>query len=261
MHETRENMKDYSYLQMRALLYQREKENAVSFKLEELEDLWYCTKKNVKRKLKKFENQQLLSYKPGKGRGKWSCLHFNHDFQIEVEVVVKEYMDNNQFEEIIHILQLPIPKAWITNVSKDVQEIFGLQSLTESKDILRTILTRDITTLDPLYTSVTLENYLIKQFGDTLVVYDKEKDTIKPHLAHHWIVDQQSMEWTFYLRKGVRFHHQGFLTSEDMRKVIFTNEKLYSAQEIIELVTTNNNFEIVKKSINYYRYLVIAKRK
>ncbi len=233
------------------------------FKLEELEEIWFCTRKNAKRKLKKMEEQQLLRYFPGKGRGNLSKLSFAHDFQTEVETAVQEFMDKKQLEEIIHILQLPIPKAWIANVSKEVQELFGLQSPNDSRDILRTIITREITTLDPLFVSVTLESYLVKQLGDTLVIYDRETDTIKPHLAHHWLVDEQSMEWTFYIRKGVRFHHQGILTSDDVKSTferfnIASSPQRWLTQDIVKIecpTTYTIKFYLKKPNPFFLRYI------
>lgn len=256
-------MKDQSYFQLRALLLSREKQKSALFKLEELEEIWFCTRKNVKRKLKKLEEQQLLRYFPGKGRGNLSELSFVHDFQTEVETAVQEYMDKKQLEDIIHILQLPIPKAWIANVSKEVQELFGHQSPNDSKDILRTMITREITTLDPLFVSVTLESYLVKQLGDTLVVYDRESDTIKPHLAHHWLVDEQSMEWTFYIRKGVRFHHQGILTSEDVKSTferfnIAASPQRWLTQDIVKIecpTTYTIKFYLKKPNPFFLRYI------
>lgn len=210
-------MKKIDYFQMRAFLYPRETNHSVDFKLTELENLWYCTQKNVKRKLKQFVEDGDCLYYPGKGRGNSSQLVFAKAFQDEIEIVVQELMDKDQLEDIVQLLQLPIPKKWISNVSKRIQDLFGIHSSNESTDILRTIITRNLTTLDPIHTSINFESYLIQQLGDTLVTYDQERDIVRPHLAHHWEVDSECKAWTFYLRKGVRFHHLQMLTSEDIR--------------------------------------------
>ncbi|RED54519.1 ABC transporter substrate-binding protein [Cohnella lupini] len=209
-------MRDFSYYEMRAFLYEREVENMVEFKLLELESIWFCDRKNVKRKLKKYEQEGRFRYDPGIGRGNLSRLTFARTFQDEVEQAVLACVNNDQLEDIIRFLQLPVPKSWIAEVSKEVQQLFGLHSPDHEKDILRTIVMNKVSTLDPLAASITLERYCIQQLGDTLVVYDPITEEVRPHLAYRWISENNHSSWTFYLRKGVRFHHHRTLTSEDV---------------------------------------------
>lgn len=233
-------MKQISYFQMRAYFYSREINQSIEFKLPELETVWFCSLKNVKRKLKQFAEEDHFIYTPGLGRGNSSQITFKHSFQEEIEIEVKNLIRYDKIEEIIQLLQLPIPKTWIANISKEVQELFGLQASTDSGHILRTILSRKMTTIDPLFASMNFESFLIQQLGDTLVTYDDKEDCIKPHLAHHWENSEDNKNWTFFLRKGVRFHNQSFLTSEDVKHTFNRFKKNQSAylwlvDEIIEI--------------------------
>ncbi|WP_026678153.1 SgrR family transcriptional regulator [Fictibacillus gelatini] len=233
-------MKDISYFQMRAFLYPRETQLSAPFKLHELEEIWFCTLKNVKRKLKKFEDDGRLEYLPGKGRGHLSRVIFKQPFQEEVRKTLDEYVKDDQLDSIIQLMQLPIPKSWFTHFVGDVQTLFGLQKENGSKDTLRTIMSRNITTLDPLFASIAFESFLIQQLGDTLVRYDETADSIVPHLAHHWTVNENHTVWTFYLRKGVRFHHQSVLTSEDVihsfqRFIKYSTPNFWLVQEILSI--------------------------
>ncbi|KGX83860.1 SgrR family transcriptional regulator [Pontibacillus marinus] len=209
-------MKDIAYFQLRAHLYPKEHNKYATFTLSELEHVWFCTRKNVKRKIKQLEEEGRISYAPGQGRGNPSSLHFHEHFQDEVEHFVHQCVQKDQLDHIVKLFQLPIPKTWIANVSEQVQELFGLQSSQGNKDTLRTGIARKLSTLDPIYSSVTLENHLIDQLSDTLVKYDEDLDEIVPHIAHHWHVDSDHRQWTFYLRKGIRFHHHKILSSEDV---------------------------------------------
>lgn len=213
-------MRELPYYQLRAYLYPRERERTVQFKLEELETIWFCTRKNVKRRLKRICEAGKCTYFPGKGRGHPSSLRFERSFQDEVEEAVRFWTQHDMLENIVQLLQLPIPRNWIVAVSHELQSLFGIQGADQEKDVLRTMISRNIITIDPMYSSTTFENHLIRQLGDTLVVYDEKNDEIRPHLSHHWKVNEDGSEWTFYLRKGVHYHHHRILTSEDVRYTI-----------------------------------------
>ncbi|SDK48291.1 SgrR family transcriptional regulator [Sediminibacillus albus] len=210
-------MKDLSYFEMRAHLYEKEQHNTVETKFQDLESIWFCTRKNVKRKLKNFEEQGKLSYSPGVGRGNPSKITFHSSFQREVERFVLDCIKKDKLDDIVQLLQFDIPKSWVASISPQLQKMFGMQGAKGDKDILRTIISRNLSTLDPVFSSITVENHMIEQLGDTLVTYNHEQDEIIPHLAHHWQVSDNGKKWSFYLRKGVRFHHQGLFTSADVK--------------------------------------------
>lgn len=210
-------LKRLDYYQMRSYFYHREVDNSVEFKLNELENLWYCTQKSVKRRLKQLGADGSFMYHPGIGRGNPSIISYSKSFQVELEEDVDKLLSQDQFEDVIQILQLPIPKTIATSALARFQSLFGLQPSNESKDILRTIFTRKITTLDPLYTAINFESFLIHQLGDTLVTYNHKADLVEPHLAHNWEIDSKNNVWTFYIRKNIRFHNHQLLTSEDVK--------------------------------------------
>lgn len=82
-------------------------------------------------------------------------------------------------------------------------------------------------TLDPQGTSGTLTFQVDKSIYDTLAEPD-EKGVIVPALAESWDVSDDSLEWTFHLRKGVKFHNGDTLTSADVKATFerITDEKL-----------------------------------
>ncbi|MDP5275976.1 ABC transporter substrate-binding protein [Chengkuizengella axinellae] len=214
-------MKDLDYFQMRSLFYTRENNNTVEFKLKELQSLWYCNMKNTKLKVKKFEAEGKYIYKPGRGRGNSSQLFFHMPFQEEIQLVINNYIKHDRLEDAFQLLQLPIPKSWVLDLTKEIQKKFGYQS-NPSKDVLRQMMLKRIVTLDPLQITINFEEYLISHLGSTLVTFDQKTDTVQPHLAHHWDTSNHHKTWTFHLRKGVHFHHQRILNSEDVK---FTFER------------------------------------
>ncbi|RDI47985.1 ABC transporter substrate-binding protein [Falsibacillus pallidus] len=211
------------YFAMRAHFLEREFNGECAFKLKELEELWFCSLKNVKRILQQFEETGKISYIPGAGRGNPSRIRFSETFQKEVEAFMKDCMENGKLDQAALLLRLPIPKSWIAKVSSDIREMFGYQQGTEAKDVLHAFISRDFTTLDPLKASISFESHLIEYLGDTLVKYDARNDRILPHIAHHFESDASGTKWTFYLRKGIVFHHQEPLMSKD---VAYTIERI-----------------------------------
>ncbi len=256
-------MRELPYFQLRAFLYPRERERTVEFKLEELESIWFCTRKNVKRRLKKICEEGKCIYFPGKGRGHPSRLRFERPLQEEVEEAVRIWIQHDMLENIVQLMQLPIPRTWIIEVSNELQSLFGIQGSGQEKDILRTMISRNIITIDPLYSSTTFENHLIRQLGDTLVIYDEKNDEIRPHLAHHWKVNEDGSEWIIYLRKGINFHHHRTLTSEDVlytvRRFQLQSSPLSWMVEDIEKVDCPGPFTVkfhLKRSNPFFlRYL------
>ncbi|NDI34967.1 ABC transporter substrate-binding protein [Chengkuizengella sediminis] len=226
-------MKDLDYFQMRALFYTREINNTASFKLKELEEIWFCNKKNAKIKVRKFETEGKYEYKPGKGRGNPSQLIFTKPLQEEIKMIINENIKRDHLEDAFQLLQLPIPKSWVLDLTKEIQKKFGYQS-NHSKDVLRLMMLKRIVTLDPLQCSINFEEYLIRHLGSTLVTFDQKSETIQPHLAHHWNVEDDNKTWTFHLRKGVHFHHQRTLNSEDVKYTFErTKESPYSKQWLL----------------------------
>jgi peptide/nickel transport system substrate-binding protein len=62
---------------------------------------------------------------------------------------------------------------------------------------------------------------------DTLVYPTPEGD-VKPHVAERWETSDDGLTWTFYLRKGVKFHNGNELTAED---VAFSMDRLTTIGE------------------------------
>lgn len=57
----------------------------------------------------------------------------------------------------------------------------------------------------------------MNNFYEQLVRYDSVKDEIIPVLAEKWDVSDDGLVWTFYLRKGVKFHCGEEMTAEDVK--------------------------------------------
>ena len=71
------------------------------------------------------------------------------------------------------------------------------------------------TYLDPAVGSDFSSSSSFVNLYDTLV-YPTADGSIVPHLAERWDASSDGLTWTFYLRKGVKFHNGDTLTAEDV---------------------------------------------
>jgi ABC-type transport system substrate-binding protein len=59
-------------------------------------------------------------------------------------------------------------------------------------------------------------DFLLEQVYDGLVRLDKDLNVI-PVLAEYWVISEQGKKFTFFLRRGVRFHHGRELEAGDVK--------------------------------------------
>jgi peptide/nickel transport system substrate-binding protein/oligopeptide transport system substrate-binding protein len=79
----------------------------------------------------------------------------------------------------------------------------------------RRALGHDPVTLDPARISDTYSRSVSQQVFDGLVQFDNTL-TVAPALATFWRASRDGREWTFTLRKGVKFHHGREVTADDV---------------------------------------------
>lgn len=85
----------------------------------------------------------------------------------------------------------------------------------------------DSTTLDPAFSQDDESNKVITNIFEGLVRFKPGTTTIEPCLAEAWRVSPDGREWTFYLRRNVKFHDGTPFNSEAVR---FSVERQMPAQ-------------------------------
>ena len=78
----------------------------------------------------------------------------------------------------------------------------------------RRMLPNNPPTLDPAFTTDVFSRAVVTQLFDGLVQFDAHLNPI-PALAEFWEASQDRRTWTFYLRRGVKFHHGREVTADD----------------------------------------------
>ena len=99
--------------------------------------------------------------------------------------------------------------------------VFPSLALAQDKMVRMALKASDIRSLDPHYGSTTIDYACIDPMFNALVRFKPEDirpEKIEPDLAEKWERSKNGLIWTFYLRKGVKFHKgYGELTAEDVK--------------------------------------------
>ncbi|MBC2114983.1 hypothetical protein HCA91_14450 [Listeria innocua] len=211
-------MRDSNYFELRSILHENEKENIVHFSLGKLAEAWYYSKKNAKKKLQKYEENNLIKYIPGNGRGNLSTIIFHNDFYSEVHEVLTNCIENKDIKFALQLSQLSIPQEWFTPFLEEIHALFNHGS-ENGNNVLRFVINRKIEVLDPNLVSLHFEASLIKQISNTLVDYNEEEDTFTSSVAIDWSHTEDFTKWTFNIRRNIFFHNEKKVTGSD---VLFT---------------------------------------
>lgn len=115
----------------------------------------------------------------------------------------------------------------------------------------RWVYSGELTTLNYLVTTTTLEFGVAANLVDTLVDYDRY-GVVKPALATDWWVSDDNLVWTFKLREGVKWvRHDGTeyaeVTAQD-----FVDSLAYILDSTNESSSANIVYSVIKNAEEYY---------
>jgi SgrR family transcriptional regulator len=188
---------------------------------QELANLLDCTHRNMVLLLKRMQQEEWLSWEPRRGRGNRSALTFLASKEQIALLEAQEMMQKQDLHSALELLQQAEDSPLLRDQFQEwLSGQFGFHSEVQGKrrtDILRFPLPQTIFSLDPAAIHYTGESHLVNQLFDGLVRIDPKGEQILPHLAHAWEVNESRTRWTFYLRKGIMFHHGRELDSSDVK--------------------------------------------
>jgi len=98
---------------------------------------------------------------------------------------------------------------------------------------------RDVISLDGGQTNDTPSTRVIEQIFDRLVAVDEELNVI-PHIAERWESNEDGTLWTYYIRRGVKFHDGSELKGKDVafsyQRVLDDPQNLSRKQDYIGMI-------------------------
>ncbi len=105
---------------------------------------------------------------------------------------------------------------------------------------LKIAISSNVNTLDPAKTKIG-EEYIVNFLVFSGLTEIDRSGRAKPDLAERWAASEDQKTWTFYLRKGVKFHHGREVDAQDVKATI---------ERILDKATgsvTRVNFQIIDK--------------
>lgn len=211
-----------------------------------LSDLLCCSERHVKTIVQYLHNHQVISWETQRGRGKKPklTLHLNEDEVLLNET--KKRIKAEQYQDafvLMHRMSLPGKEKFRKWFSSSLGLLHKNED-NQSLDILRYPFYETDLTMDPLYITSRHDAHMVQQVFDRLVEYDTKTEQLLPSIAHHW-ESNDGKHWTFYLNKGILFHHGRELTSRDVQKTFDRLIKKKTFLINIKKITTLNDRVII----------------
>jgi SgrR family transcriptional regulator len=208
------------YLRLRSRFAAVGEGQPIPVSLQQLADILCCTNRNANLLLKRMAEAQWITWSAGRGRGNLSQLTFLASKESLLYETAQELVQKGEFHQALALLQdASVPPDMKRQFLAWLNGYFGYRSEgTEERqvDTLRFPLPRKRWMLDPAFAIFAHEAQMARQIFDCLVRYSPHTKQIEPQVAHYWEANPDRTEWTFYLRKGVRFHHGRALTAADV---------------------------------------------
>ncbi|QHT62512.1 hypothetical protein GXP70_22685 [Paenibacillus lycopersici] len=196
--------------------------------LDELAKALFCTTRNAKLVLRRMEEDGLIAWQPGRGRGNRSRIVFRMEQDALALDIAKQLAGLGHYKQAFELLHRFGSGAAVKEGFNEWLTLhFGYRSETgedaRQVDLLRLPVNVPLVTLDPAEVFFAFDAHLIRQLFDRLVTFDAQANRVVPALAHAWDCSTDATVWHFHLRRGVYFHHGHELTADD---VVHTLERL-----------------------------------
>ncbi|WP_134684166.1 SgrR family transcriptional regulator [Brevibacillus migulae] len=222
------------YMQLRKAFPHAGEGEAILVTMADIAELLYCTQRNAKLILNKMIDHGWITFVSGRGRGHASALTFlvgNEELLLQE---AKALAEAGEVESAFRLLKENAESGYVKERFVEwFSRYFGYRTEAgehSAQEVLKLPLYRTINTIDPADVFFSFDGHLIKQVFSTLVETDEEGGEVKPNIAHHWKRNAEATEWTFYLRKGIQFHHGRELTAEDVQYSLCRLQKPESQQ-------------------------------
>ncbi|MBB4826204.1 MarR-like DNA-binding transcriptional regulator SgrR of sgrS sRNA [Sporosarcina luteola] len=183
-----------------------------------LAEMLNCSERHVKNIMNALHDEQVLHWATERGRGKKPRLTLLLSKDDVLIAEARRMVEADRFREAFSVAgRMSQPgkdefHKWFTNSLGISQK----REKNEELDTLRYSFYETQLIMDPMLIKSRHDAHMVQQIFDRLLEYDAETGKLLPRIAHHWETTD-GKRWTFYLHKGIYFHHGRRLTSDDVR--------------------------------------------
>lgn len=233
---------------------------AISVTIRQCVSYFHCSDRNTKLIIRRLHEEGYISWEAGRGRGNTSKITFLKPLDKVIKDEVMHDIREGKLDKALRFLnEHALPETILHECHGLLQSHFGFQvenQKEKSIDILRIPMRRHFATLDPAFAAITSEAHISHQIFDCLINYNVVTNQFEEHLAHSWTTNVPKTEWTFYLRKGILFHHGKECTSQDVK---FTFQRIRDQLKQIPCRWYLDDLDEFK-TINDYAFTLIFRK-
>lgn len=171
-----------------------------------------CGERNARLLLGRMQALGWVSWTPGRGRGRVSSLRLREDPGALRVRQLRRLLEQGQMEAAFSGL----PDHAQARVKEALPAFLG----GTPGGALRIPFYRPLHALDPQHVTRRTEAHLVGQIFDGLTRYDRETESIRPSLAHHWERHDDGRRWRLWLRPGLRFQDGRPLRAQDVKATL-----------------------------------------
>lgn len=226
--------------------------------IQQLAEMFECSERHAKTIINYLDREKFVNWEIQRGRGKKPKLLLNYSYEEILLEEAKHDIKQEKYQEAFSIVE-DMEKnlqeefqAWLNNYLGIVERVDATQEI----DILRYPFYETKLKMDPLLISSRHDGHMVQQVFNRLVEFDGS--TLRPSIAHHF-ESEDGIRWTFYLRKGVLFHHGRELQSSDVKATFdrfpSTNSFMRNVQEIACVSDYVITFQLMEIDYMFPRYL------
>lgn len=167
-----------------------------------------CGERNARLLLARMQARGWLAWTPGRGRGQLSVLELRQDTAVLRVQQLQRLLEQGRVEAAFSGL----PVAARSRIRQALPAFLGAAP----GGGLRIPFYRPLHALDPQGVTRRTEAHIVSQLCDGLTAYDRETESIRPALAHHWEAGDGGRHWRLWLRPGLRFQDGRPLRAQDV---------------------------------------------
>lgn len=167
-----------------------------------------CTRRHMRSLLKTMQDKGWLEWQSAAGRGKRSHLTFHYTGLALQQQRAEDLLEQDRVEQLVQLLgdKNAVRQMLLSHLGR---------SFRQGKPILRVLYYRSLPNLLPGSPLRRSENHIVRQIFSGLTKINEENGELEADIAHHW-QQLSPLQWRFYLRPAIHFHHGRELTMPDV---------------------------------------------